>query len=155
MEGCQEMSLHQPSGSSINQWAWQQGAGSDSVYTRAECTCPSTKMWDTRSTSYPNPAGQPCTPKEALQYRSILYNKLLSLWCILKVTVGKTLLNFPQSETVIPSVIVYAACCWQGKSMLLCLKIDGIALHILALANVCGTTFTEVVTKRQVMARLE
>lgn len=25
--------------------------------------------------------------------------------------------------------------------MLLCLKIDGIALHILALANVCGTNF--------------
>lgn len=150
------MTLHQPSGSSINQWAWQQGAGSDSAYT-TEQSVPAhlPKKWDTRSTSYPNPAGQPCTPKEGLQYRSILYNKLLSLWCILKVTVGKTLLNFPQSETVIPSVIVYAACCWQGKSMLLCLKIDGIALHILALANVCGTTFTEVVTKRQVMTRLE
>lgn len=60
------------------------------------------------------------------------------------MTVGKTSSNFPQSETLIPSVVVYPACSRWAKSVLLCLKINGRALHTPVLANVSAATLEKV-----------
>lgn len=117
-------------------------AGLDSPCpTEQRGTRPSARSWDTR---YPNPAGHPCPPKEGLQYRYSLYRNFFPFGGILKVTVGKISSNFPQSETLIPSVVVYPACSWGAKSVLLCLKINGRALHTPVLANVSAATLEKV-----------
>lgn len=101
LKRCEERSVHQPRGCSLNRGHISRASLGTLCPTEQRGTWSSARSWDT---SFPNPAGHPCTPEEGFQYRYSLYRNFfpfLSLWFCFEGDSGKNLIELSPDRTLI------------------------------------------------------
>lgn len=101
LKRCEERSVHQPRGCSLNRGHISRASLGTLCPTEQRGTWSSARSWDT---SFPNPAGHPCTLEEGFQYRYSLYRNFfpfLSLWFCFEGDSGKNLIELSPDRTLI------------------------------------------------------